>query len=179
MDYSFYDGSILLIIGVVDSFLEILAKIASSPVADTVADARIHETMLPFSFQVKQVISIITKVVADATGSTARNVDIDLSSIPAIIAFFKEIQAELAVVERETVNKRQHDLVAFPLGPTRPVVQRPIWQYVQGYAIPNIFFHATTAYDIARKEGVDLGKKDYLFAFAWKYYEAQPRKVDE
>jgi hypothetical protein len=34
--------------------------------------------------------------------------------------------------------------------------------YLLGYALPNFFFHVTTAYDILRHNGVDLGKTDYL-----------------
>jgi len=30
------------------------------------------------------------------------------------------------------------------------------------FAIPNFFFHVTTAYDILRSKGVPLGKKDFL-----------------
>lgn len=34
--------------------------------------------------------------------------------------------------------------------------------YVFHHAIPNIYFHVTTAYSILRHNGVDIGKKDYL-----------------
>ena len=34
--------------------------------------------------------------------------------------------------------------------------------YVAHVAIPNFFFHATTAYAILRHNGVELGKNDYL-----------------
>ena len=34
--------------------------------------------------------------------------------------------------------------------------------YVLGFAIPNFFFHVTTAYALLRKEGVPIGKMDYL-----------------
>jgi hypothetical protein len=34
--------------------------------------------------------------------------------------------------------------------------------YLVQFAIPNFFFHATTAYAILRHNGVDLGKTDYL-----------------
>jgi hypothetical protein len=36
--------------------------------------------------------------------------------------------------------------------------------YLQGQAQPNFFFHLTTAYAILRKNGVEIGKKDYLGA---------------
>ena len=37
-------------------------------------------------------------------------------------------------------------------------------EFLQRWAIPNVFFHVTTAYDILRHNGVDLGKTDYLRA---------------
>ena len=35
-------------------------------------------------------------------------------------------------------------------------------KYLVNYAIPNFFFHHTAAYMILRKEGVNVGKSDYL-----------------
>jgi hypothetical protein len=35
-------------------------------------------------------------------------------------------------------------------------------QYLRGWALPNFYFHAVTAYDILRHKGVEIGKKDYL-----------------
>jgi uncharacterized protein len=34
--------------------------------------------------------------------------------------------------------------------------------FLQTWAIPNVFFHVTTAYNILRHNGVDLGKKDFI-----------------
>ena len=34
--------------------------------------------------------------------------------------------------------------------------------YLQRWAIPNFFFHLTTAYDILRHNGVELGKRDFI-----------------
>ena len=34
--------------------------------------------------------------------------------------------------------------------------------YLTDYALPNLFFHCTTAYDILRVAGTQIGKKDYL-----------------
>ncbi len=34
--------------------------------------------------------------------------------------------------------------------------------YVTGWAMPNFYFHATTAYAILRHNGIELGKKDFL-----------------
>lgn len=35
-------------------------------------------------------------------------------------------------------------------------------QFLLGNALPNFYFHVTTAYDILRHNGVEIGKRDYL-----------------
>lgn len=35
-------------------------------------------------------------------------------------------------------------------------------QFLLGHAVPNVYFHITTAYNILRHNGVDIGKRDYL-----------------
>jgi len=35
-------------------------------------------------------------------------------------------------------------------------------QYLLGHAYPNLYFHVTTAYNILRHNGVELGKIDFL-----------------
>ena len=37
-------------------------------------------------------------------------------------------------------------------------------EFLQRWAIPNVFFHVTTAYAILRHNGVELGKRDFLGA---------------
>jgi uncharacterized protein len=40
--------------------------------------------------------------------------------------------------------------------------------YLMEYALPNFFFHVTTAYAILRHNGVDVGKRDYLGTLSLK-----------
>ncbi len=55
-------------------------------------------------------------------------------------------------------------------------ITQPRWEgkYLTGYefaiqhAIPNLYFHVTTAYSILRHHGVDVGKKDYLGAMPYQ-----------
>lgn len=55
-------------------------------------------------------------------------------------------------------------------------ISQPRWEgkYLTGFefatqhAIPNIYFHVTTAYSILRHNGVDVGKKDYLGPMPYK-----------
>ena len=36
--------------------------------------------------------------------------------------------------------------------------------YLLSFVYPNFYFHVTTAYDILRHNGVEVGKRDYLGA---------------
>ena len=35
-------------------------------------------------------------------------------------------------------------------------------QFLLGHAVPNLYFHISTAYNILRHNGVEIGKRDYL-----------------
>lgn len=56
-------------------------------------------------------------------------------------------------------------------------ISQPRWEgkyltgedYVIHHAIPNIYFHVTTAYSILRHNGVEIGKKDYLGELPFKH----------
>ena len=37
--------------------------------------------------------------------------------------------------------------------------------YLLAYGLPQFFFHVTTAYDLLRHNGVEIGKKDYMGAY--------------
>ncbi len=55
-------------------------------------------------------------------------------------------------------------------------ISQPRWEgkyllgheFVTQHAIPNIYFHITTAYAILRHNGVEIGKKDYLGEMPYK-----------
>ncbi len=42
------------------------------------------------------------------------------------------------------------------------------WEFAMQHAIPNLYFHVTTAYAILRHNGVEVGKKDYLGEMPYK-----------
>ena len=35
-------------------------------------------------------------------------------------------------------------------------------QFLLGHAVPNVYFHVTTTYNILRHNGIEIGKRDYL-----------------
>lgn len=55
-------------------------------------------------------------------------------------------------------------------------ISQPRWEgkwmtgeeFMVQHAIPNVYFHVTTAYSILRHNGVEIGKKDYLGEMPYK-----------
>jgi uncharacterized protein len=66
----------------------------------------------------------------------------------------------------KTLDTKQIDAsvdreITFPLGPQHKGHMKGS-DYLVHFVLPNYYFHLTTAYDILRHSGVDLGKLDFL-----------------
>jgi hypothetical protein len=81
-----------------------------------------------------------------------------MERIDRTIAFLQTIKAEqLADFEKRNFTSAR-----------RAGLHLPGRDYLHQHAIPNFYFHMTTAYSILRANGVDVGKRDYLGDPNWK-----------
>ncbi|HHF7383135.1 TPA: DUF1993 family protein, partial [Legionella anisa] len=70
----------------------------------------------------------------------------------------------LSNIHPEDVNGSEENEII--LRPGTPKERKLIGQtYLLHYGLPQFFFHITTAYDILRSLGVDIGKADYMGTF--------------
>ena len=74
--------------------------------------------------------------------------------IARTIAFMKGLPAK----DFENSETRE---IKVPAGPDRTLEFKGL-NFVQSWAIPHVFFHVTTAYNILRHNGIEIGKRDYL-----------------
>lgn len=73
--------------------------------------------------------------------------------IATTVAFIQSIRAEqIAGSEDRDINVPRRDGVLVMKGE----------DYLKHYAMPNFYFHVTTAYALLRHNGVELGKSDFL-----------------
>ncbi len=125
--------------------------------------ARLYPDMFPLTRQVQ--------IASDsAKGAGARLAGVEVPSFPDTETTFPELTARIAKtvdflhsVKPEQVDGAETREVVLKLGnePTKFTAQ----QYLLRFAYPNFYFHVTTAYDILRHSGVDVGKRDYLGNF--------------
>lgn len=168
MSFSLYDASIGSAKDACESLLAVISKAESSSAAATIPTARIHPDMLPFHYQVYIFANTVHKMIARVTGAEATEIEAVGESYDSMRSSVQSLQKELEAASRDTVNGRQAETVAVGQGKGKPDGKMESWGYVMGYANPNIYFHLTTAYNIIRKEGVDIGKQDYLAPFMGK-----------
>ena len=81
-----------------------------------------------------------------------------MERIDRTVAFLQTIKAE----QFTNFEKRNYTSAH------RPGLHLEGRDYLHQHAIPNFYFHVTTAYSILRSSGVDLGKRDYLGDPNWK-----------
>jgi hypothetical protein len=114
---------------------------------------------LPFTSQVRIACD-------NAKGGAARLAEVE---IPA----FEDNEKTVAELKAR-IGKTLAFLKTIPpeqiIGKENIKISLPYWdgkhttgfEYVTEYLLPNFFFHVTTAYAILRKNGVHLGKSDYI-----------------
>lgn len=171
--YTLYDASISVAKDALNSLSAIVAKAESSPAAASIPKASIHPDMLNFSFQIHISTQTIAKMAARVTGTEPVELENNLETFDAIKARIADVQKKVEGISRDAVNSRENETVPVGLGKGKPDGKLKSWEYVHGYAIPNIYFHVTTAYNIVRKEGVEIGKMDYLVPFMGKFLAGQ------
>jgi uncharacterized protein len=123
-------------------------------------NARLCEDMAPLTSQVQRASDA-------AKFAAARLAGIEAPAMPDTEASFDELQARIAAtvaflesVSRAAIDGREDADVELKT-PSRSFAFKGRG-YLLGFALPNFYFHLTTAYAILRHKGVPLGKMDYL-----------------
>jgi hypothetical protein len=87
--------------------------------------------------------------------------------------FYARIDAIAAIVakaDKALIESRAEETITIGMGPGKSA-DLTAAGYVNGWLMPNLFFHMTTVYNILRKEGVELGKMDYLNSYIGQYVD--------
>ena len=161
MALSLYDASIPVYLQMLRNLSAIMDKAeAGGGDLDAYMQARLAPDMHPFSRQIQMVSDA-------AKGGAARLAGVAPPSMPDTETTWAELKERLAKtidfvssIKAEQVNGDENRTVELPLpGRTMTFTAR---DFLFNFSLPNFFFHVTTAYGLLRKEGVPLGKMDFL-----------------
>lgn len=162
MSASLYDISVASYLQVLSGLGGVLAKgRAHEADLNDLVEARIYADMLPLRFQVQQVahhtLGSVQALQSGAYGAAENLQPLDYAGLEKLVS---EARAALEALSPADVNKHAGRDVKFEArGVTLPFTAETL---ILSFALPNVHFHATTAYDILRMKGVPVGKRDYL-----------------
>jgi uncharacterized protein len=163
MSISMYRASIPVFIRALGNLSAILKKGEAHEGSASFIDARLAPDMLTLAGQVQRASDA-------AKAGAARLGGIDNPSFPDTEKTFSELQARikkttdfLQSMKPEQIDGSEQKKIEFKAG------QRELKftgvDYLIGFALPNFYFHVTTAYAILRHKGVQIGKMDYLGSY--------------
>ncbi len=162
MGFSLYDASAPVFIKALTNAEAWLDKAHDQGKSETaILEARLAPDMRPFPAQIQMASDT-------AKNAIARLVGRDAPAMPDTEASFAELKdrcrrtiAFIESVDRTALQGAdQRDVVLkFPNGMG---YRFNGGEYLAGFALPNFFFHVTTAYALLRAQGVSLGKPDFL-----------------
>jgi hypothetical protein len=167
MSLGMYQASVPVFSHQLGALEKILGKAATHAEArkfdqKALLQARLFPDMLPLSAQIQ--------IASDAAkGAAARLAGIDPPSWEDNETTLQQLQERCAKTQKylasfkpEQIDGSEDRHVTLKLrGTTVPFKGM---QYLLGFAIPNFYFHVTTAYALLRHCGVELGKRDFLGA---------------
>jgi hypothetical protein len=159
-----YDNTVPYIQGSLEALSNILNKAkAEGGDIPTLLESRIVADMLPLAFQIFFVSDVATKFAARLSDTEAESLGAytDLKTLEDCQAVIAKARAAVDALDKDVADSRADTVIEFGLGPgkTGKMAARG---YVMGFTMPNVFFHLSTAYNILRKEGIPLGKMDFV-----------------
>ena len=165
MAISMYRASIPVFVQYLTALSALLTKANDYCVAKKVEPAVLAGTRLvPDMFALARQVQIATD---HAKGAAARLSGADVPSYADTETTLEELQARVAKtldfiqsIKPEAFDGSDDKDISLKAGPQ--VLNFKGEAYLTTFALPNFFFHLTTAYAILRAAGVDVGKKDFL-----------------
>lgn len=127
-------------------------------------ETRLVEDMHPLLWQIQTTLEITLRGATRLLEQELASVELKEDTIAGVIERVKGVQAELQQLDYAVIDASVDKIFEIPAGPdvTFSLSGR---DYVLKFLLPNIYFHLTTSYALLRKEGVNVGKRDFLGPF--------------
>ena len=123
-------------------------------------DAKLYEDMKPLTYQIQRA-SDAAKFTTMRLGQVENEpMEDNEASFAALQDRVARTIAFIEAVPASAINGREDAVVTITL-PNRSF-EMTGRNYLLGFALPNFYFHVTTAYAILRHKGVPIGKIDFL-----------------
>ena len=124
---------------------------------------RLAPDMLPFGAQIQIATDHVKGCTARLAGMEPPKWADDEKTLDELRARIKKAIEYAQSIPATKIDGSEAREISVPAGPSR-TFSFPGQVFLQGFSLPNFYFHATMAYALLRQAGVELGKMDYLGA---------------
>jgi len=165
MTISMYQASVPRLANILGNLSNILDKAQADIDArridvSVIMDARLFPDMYPFSKQVQIACDKARSVVARLAGMEVPFYEDDEKTFAELKLRIARTIAFIQSVPPERIDGTEDDEIVLPV--TGKETRYRGMQLLLGHSMPNVYFHATTAYNILRHNGIAVGKRDFL-----------------
>jgi hypothetical protein len=122
---------------------------------------RFYPDMFPFSRQVQLATNHATGAPARLAGIELPKYDDSETALPQLKARIGKALDFIATIDPAKMDGAE-DRALTVMAAGRERIFDTGYAYLFTHAMPNFFFHVTTAYDMLRHNGIELGKRDFL-----------------
>ncbi len=126
----------------------------------TLVEGRLYPNMRPFVFQIRVATDTAKGAAARLTGSELPSWSDDEVTFADIHARIHKAIDYLSSFDASDFEGTEDRAINLSFGPIS--VDFTGTSYLANFVLPNFYFHVSTAYDILRHNGVELGKMDFL-----------------
>jgi hypothetical protein len=165
MSISLYDVSIPVFTLSLNNLSAILDKAESHGEAkkvdpQVIPQARLIVDMLPLSAQIQIACDTAKGAAARLAGVEAPKHEDTEATLPELKARVARTLDFIKTIKPEQLQGAETRQVVLQFPQT--TLKFNGLNYLTNFALPNFFFHVTMAYALLRKNGIDLGKRDFL-----------------
>ena len=165
MTLSMYQAAVPVFIRALSNLKHVLQKGAEHAKAKNVTDEVLLQTrlipdMLPLVKQVQIAADMATRGTARLAGVEPKSFEDNETNLEQLYARIDSAIEYIKTFKPEQIDGSEARTIVLKMRSGEMTFEGQA--YLLHFAIPNVFFHCTTAYNILRKAGTEIGKNDFI-----------------
>jgi hypothetical protein len=160
-----YQASVPVFVRALGNLKHVLQKGAEHAKAKSVTDEVLLQTrlipdMLPLVKQVQIAADMATRGTARLAGAEPKSFEDNETTLEQVYARIDNAIEYIKTFKPEQIDGSEGCTIVLKMRTGEMTFEGQA--YLLGFIIPNLFFHCTTAYNILREAGTQIGKPDFI-----------------
>ena len=165
MTLSMYQAAVPVFVRALGNLKHVLQKGAEHAKAKNVTDEVLLQTrlipdMLPLVKQVQIAADMATRGTARLAGVEPKSFEDNETTLEQLYTRIDNAIEYIKTFKPEQIDGSEARSIVLKMRTGEMTFEGQA--YLLGFAIPNVFFHCTTAYNILREAGTEIGKNDFI-----------------